>query len=108
MSSPAQGGPSVPKDKDGKKSVGGRMLTRMKTIMKRAEKRMSMSGKPGEAGEPSSTTAAGVKAQAKYVPLDRVRSFPLAHSLSLAPFLAVPGPYRSYREKLPTRARARR
>src|SRR4051812_44919298 len=51
MSAPAQGGPSVPKDNDNdgdkdKKSAsrGRQMLTRMKTIMKRAEKRMSISG----------------------------------------------------------------
>ena len=41
MSSPAQSGPSAPsKEKTGV----SRMLTRMKTIMKRAEKRMSVSG----------------------------------------------------------------
>ncbi|KAL1902002.1 hypothetical protein Sste5346_001708 [Sporothrix stenoceras] len=43
MSSPAQGGPSVaPKEKKG--GVSSRVLTRMKTIMKKAEKRMSISG----------------------------------------------------------------
>lgn len=51
MSSPAQGGPSVPKEK----SVGSRMLTRMKTIVKKAEKRMSISGrsKGGPSTEPA-------------------------------------------------------
>ncbi|OAA62513.1 hypothetical protein SPI_04053 [Niveomyces insectorum RCEF 264] len=52
MSSPAQGGPSAPKEKKG---VSSRVLTRMKTIIKRAEKRLSVSG-PSKAG-PSSATA---------------------------------------------------
>lgn len=41
MSSPAQGGPSAPKEKKG---VSSRVLTRMKTIIKKAEKRISLSG----------------------------------------------------------------
>ncbi len=41
MSSPAQAGPSAAKEKKG---VPSRMLTRMKTIIKKAEKRMSISG----------------------------------------------------------------
>ncbi|EFX03101.1 hypothetical protein CMQ_3030 [Grosmannia clavigera kw1407] len=53
MSSPAQGGPSAPKEKKG---VSSRVLTRMKTMIKKAEKRISLSGpsKPG----PSSPAAA--------------------------------------------------
>ena len=52
MSSPAQSGPSAPKEK--KAGVSSRMLTRIKTMMKKTEKRISISGpsKPG----PSVTT----------------------------------------------------
>ncbi|CAK7211717.1 hypothetical protein SBRCBS47491_001210 [Sporothrix bragantina] len=60
MSSPAQGGPSAPKEK--KVGVSSRVLTRMKTIMKKAEKRMSISGpsKPS----PSAAKPAAVPAPA--------------------------------------------
>ncbi|CAK7562709.1 MAG: hypothetical protein SEPTF4163_000561 [Sporothrix epigloea] len=55
MSSPAQGGPSAPKEK--KAGVGSRVLTRMKTIMKKTEKRMSVSG-PRKADTSPATPAA--------------------------------------------------
>lgn len=60
MSSPAQGGPSVaPKEKKG--GVSSRVLTRMKTIMKKAEKRMSISG-------PSKPSASVAKPAAEPAP----------------------------------------
>jgi hypothetical protein len=43
MSSPAQGGPSVPVDKDEKKKGLGKMIARVKTVLRRP-KRMSMAG----------------------------------------------------------------
>jgi len=55
MSSPAQGGPSVPKEKE-KKNVGKAILSRVKTVWRKADKRMSFSGKPGQS---SSAAAEG-------------------------------------------------
>ncbi len=43
MSSPAQGGPSVPAAEK-KPNISSKILTRVKTIIKRAEKRISFSG----------------------------------------------------------------
>ncbi|EPE10663.1 hypothetical protein F503_05758 [Ophiostoma piceae UAMH 11346] len=60
MSSPALSGPSAPsKEKTGV----GRMLTRMKTIMKRAEKRMSISG-PSKATPSTAKSASAEPAAA--------------------------------------------
>ncbi|CAK7264648.1 hypothetical protein SEPCBS57363_001183 [Sporothrix epigloea] len=60
MSSPAQGGPSAPKEK--KAGVGSRVLTRMKTIMKKTEKRMSVSGPKKADTSPATPAAAPAEA----------------------------------------------
>lgn len=60
MSSPAQGGPSAPKEKEEKKGLGRKVLSRMKTVLKKAtdpSRRTSVAGaKPEAAAAPASTS----------------------------------------------------
>ncbi|CAK7266553.1 hypothetical protein SEPCBS119000_002089 [Sporothrix epigloea] len=78
MSSPAQGGP-VAKEK--KAGVGSRVLTRMKTIMKKTEKRMSMSGPSKTSSTPATSAPAPAGAAAtaatvapgKSAPTDKIK-----------------------------------
>lgn len=60
MSSPAQGGPAVPKDKEKRLS---RVLTRVKTVFRRPGDKRSKAGE-------SSTAAAGITAAAASVPAE--------------------------------------
>lgn len=58
MSSPAQGGPSVPKEKD-KKGIG-KVLSRMKTVLRKADpsRRLSTLGSSSKAAGPSTEASA--------------------------------------------------
>ena len=58
MSSPAQGGPSVPKDKEKEKRGFGKVLMRVKTVFKKADpsRRLStLSAKAGATGAGAAT-----------------------------------------------------
>jgi hypothetical protein len=59
MSSPAQGGPSVPKDKEKEKKGLGKVLSRMKTVLKKADpsRRLSTLGSSKSAAAPAAAAA---------------------------------------------------
>ncbi|SPQ20079.1 d1aa4710-022c-4f89-bb0f-16fff965fa17 [Thermothielavioides terrestris] len=59
MSSPAQGGPSVPKDKEKEKKGLGKVLSRMKTVLKKADpsRRLSTLGSSKPAAAPAAAAA---------------------------------------------------
>ncbi|GAB1319087.1 Zinc finger protein [Madurella fahalii] len=73
MSSPAQGGPSVPKEKEKEKEKKGigKVLSRMKTVLKKADpsRRLSTLGsKPGAAATPAIGTSEPAQPAATKVP----------------------------------------
>ena len=63
MSSPAQDGPSVPKEKEKEKKGFGKVLLRMKTVLKKADPSRRLS----TLGSKSATTPAAV-ASTRYAP----------------------------------------
>ena len=66
MSSPAQGGPSAPKEKEEKKGFGKKVLSRMKTVLKKAT---DPSRRTSVVGAKPETTAAPAEASTRYAQL---------------------------------------